>query len=103
MQGLQAEGVGNLEVGAFAIRPDGVDPVFIALAAKTRALDIAVQGRRAEITQYRLRIGGLHGQLVVRTLPGFDRIGVAAHALLFIGPLRRPEPFGRARLRPPPG
>ncbi|MNE80594.1 hypothetical protein D3C80_1771810 [compost metagenome] len=72
------------------------------MAAKTRALDIAVQGRGGEITPHRLRIGSLHGQLVVRALPGLDRIGVAAHALLFIGPLRRTELLGCARLRPPP-
>ncbi len=84
LQGLDAEGVGHLEVRGPAVGAGGVDPELGPAAKQPGAFAFGLETLFIEIAQHRLRVGLLHRQLMVRALPVPGLGLVAALAGLFI-------------------
>lgn len=89
LQRRDAEGIGHLEVGRFAIGARRVDPKLIAPTKESCGFFLAFKGHVIEVGRHRLGRSRLHCQLMVRALPILGLGQVAALALLFIDHLRR--------------
>ena len=80
LQGVDAERVGDLEVGQFAVRPVGVDEVLAVAAEEARGRALVLERGAAEVAAHRLGGGRGHRHEVVRLPPQPGRILVAADA-----------------------
>ncbi|MNV39533.1 hypothetical protein D3C71_1311160 [compost metagenome] len=89
LQGGDAKGVGDLEIGILAIDTRRVDPEFVAFAREHRGLFFGLEGDVVEVAEQGVRVGLLHRQLVMGALPVLDLLAVAALALLLIDHFRR--------------
>ena len=84
LQRSNAEGVGHFEVVILAIKTGRIDPELVTFARKTHGLLFGFDRDVVEVCEHGLGRGRLHRQLMVRTLPVFDLLTVAALALLFV-------------------
>ena len=89
LQGRDAEGVGNLEVGSLALDARRVDPELIAPAKEPGGLAFVLERCIIEIGRHGGRCRLLHRQLMVRTLPVLGLGLMATLALLLVDHLRR--------------
>ena len=80
LQRLDAEHVVDAVVGQLAVRALGIDPELIALAVEAAGFSGVVEACVPEIRQHRVGRCHLHGEVVVRALPGGEFLGVTACA-----------------------
>ena len=99
LQRRDTEGVGHLEVAHLPVRPLGMDHELLALPEEPPGLAPVEEGGAGEVAEHRPVLRGLHGESVVRSLPGGVGLLVARLALLAADVLRigRGRRAGRAR------
>ncbi len=78
LKGIDAEGVGDLEIRHLSVMPLGVHEELSVTAEEARGDAIGNAGRIVEITEDRAVFGRLHGERVMRAAPRRDLPGMTA-------------------------
>ena len=81
LQGMETEGPCNFEFLQFTLPVVGLDVKLAVLAVKTAFDPSVFEGPVGEIAQYVFLVSGKHGLEMMRCLPGFPGLGMAAGAL----------------------
>src|SRR5271157_3868884 len=80
LEGKNAEGVFDLELGELSVRPVGLDHELAVAAEEARLDPVMVESRAGKVTQHRLFRRMVHGELVVRAAPEFCLVLMAGGA-----------------------
>ena len=80
LEGKNAEGVFDLELGELPVRPVGLDHELAVAAEEARLDPVMVESRAGKVTQHRLFRRMVHGELVVRAAPEFCLVLMAGGA-----------------------